>query len=57
MERKKKSTLEDGISDLKRNNISQKKKKKVRYICLFRVIPFSTVLPRMPNGLSMSKNP
>lgn len=28
MERKKKSTLEDGISDLKRNNISQKKKKK-----------------------------
>ena len=28
MERKKKSTVEDGISDLKRNNISQKKKKK-----------------------------
>ena len=26
-EKKKKSTLEDGISDLKRNNISQKKKK------------------------------
>ena len=47
------STLEDS-QWLKKKQHSYKK---IRSICLFRVIPLSTILPGMPNILNMSRNP